>query len=111
MSDRSDFISEPIEPDAGTFDAAAMASGRPGLPSGFAWRERHYAILEILSEWKASEAEYHLRGERYYRKHYWRVRVDSGEIMTIYAVRHVKSGENPKKRWWLYTIDASSELP
>lgn len=107
MSDRTEFISEPIEPDTGTFDAAAMASGQPGLPSGFTWRDRHYAVVEILSEWKASEAEFHTRGEKYYRKHFWRIRVDSGERMTIYAVRKVKAGEDPKRRWWLYTIENS----
>ncbi len=109
MTENTDFISEQIELDAGTFDTSAMAAGRPGLPSGFTWRERHYAIVEILSEWKSSEAEYHRRGERYYRKHYWRVRVDNGEIMTLYAARHVKPGENPKSRWWLYTMESGDE--
>jgi uncharacterized protein DUF6504 len=103
MSEQVEFISEPIEPDAGTFDAGAMAAGKPGLPSGFTWRGEHYSIAEVLAEWKVSESEFHRRGERYYRKHCWRVRVDRGEIMTLYAVRQVKSGENPRNRWWIYT--------
>ncbi len=101
-----EFVSEPIKPDAGTFNAAAMAAGQPGLPSGFTWRDRHYQIQRLLAEWKHSEAEGHRPGgERYYRKHYFRVATQDGRIMTIYAVRHVKPGENPRKRWWLYTVE------
>lgn len=107
MNQAGRFISEAIVPDAGTFDASAMAGGQPGLPTGFVWRERHYHIAEVLEEWKASEREYHRRGEAYYRKHYWRVRVDTGEVMTLYAVRHVKVGENPRKRWWLRSIESA----
>lgn len=106
MTAPGEFVSEPIVPDAGSFDTSPMAAGRPGLPRGFTWRDSHYAIRDVVSEWKASEAEDHARGERYYRKHFWRVRVESGQTMTIYAVRHTKSGEDPKRRWWLYTIDS-----
>lgn len=105
MGSQPEFVSEPVVPDAGTFDAAAMASGRPGLPAGFTWRDRHYAIVEVLEEWKVSEREFHRRGEAYYRKHFWKVRTDSGEVMTLYAVRHLKRGQNPKKRWWLYSVE------
>lgn len=106
MSGDEDFVSERIAPDAGTFDAAAMAKGQPGLPSGFTWRDRHYEVRALLEDWKQSEAYDHTRGgDRYYRKHFYRVRVDTGEIMTLYAVRHVKRGESPRNRWWLYTIE------
>ncbi|GJQ25266.1 MAG: hypothetical protein HBSAPP02_02980 [Phycisphaerae bacterium] len=99
-----EFISEPITPDAGTFDTAAMATGAPGLPTGFTWREEHHHITEVLSTWKVSEAEDHARGELYYRKQFWKVRTDRGLVATVYAVRKVKRGESPRKRWWLYTI-------
>ncbi|MBN2562179.1 MAG: cytoplasmic protein [Phycisphaerae bacterium] len=106
MALEGEFVSEAITPDPGTFDAAAMARGQPGLPAGFTWRGRHYVIRELLESWKQTEAEGHRRGgERYYRKHYFRVWTDSGETMTIYAVRHVKPGENARRRWWLYSID------
>jgi len=101
-----EFVSEPIDPDAGTFDAAAMARGEPGLPGGFTWRERHYTIVAVLADWKESEAEGHRRGaELYYRKRHFRVRVDTGEVMSIYAVRHVKRGESAKRRWWLKSVE------
>jgi hypothetical protein len=106
MRPSGEFISEPITPDKATADASAMARGQPGLPTGFTWRGRHYAIREVVQTWKQTEAEGHRPGgERYYRKHCFRIRTDSGETMTIYAVRHAKPGENPRRRWWLYTID------
>lgn len=102
----AEFVSESICPDFGTASAGAMARGLAGLPAGFTWRGRHYRIRTLLSEWKHSEPCHHRsRGERYYRKHYFRVRVDTGETMTLYAVRHMKAGENPRRRWWLYRVD------
>lgn len=101
-----EFVSEPVRPDRGTSDPNAMACGIPGLPTGFVWRDRHYEIREVLESWKHSESETHRPGgERYFRKQYYRVCVDTGEIMTLYALRHVKRGENPKNRWWLQTIE------
>ncbi|MFQ5430308.1 MAG: DUF6504 family protein [Phycisphaerae bacterium] len=106
MSEHAEFVSETVSPDRGTADASAMSRGLAGLPTGFTWRGRHYAIREVLQQWKQSEPEGHRPGaERYYRKHYFRVRVDSGETMTLYVVRHMKRGENPTRRWWLYSID------
>jgi hypothetical protein len=102
----SEFVSESIVPDAGTFDAGAMAKGQPGLPTGFTWRDQHYQIREALEEWKESEAEFHRSGEKYYRKHFWKIRVDTGQFMTLYAVRHVKRGQSAKRRWWLLSVDA-----
>lgn len=100
-----EFISEPIKTDPGTADASAMALGLSGLPTGFRWRDQHYAIVELLGEWKRSEAEGgRADGERYYRKHYYRIRVNTGEIMTLYFVRRVKLGESARQRWWLYSI-------
>lgn len=108
MTPAFELVSEPIRPDAGTFNTIAMGRGQAGLPSGFIWRGRHYTITAVLEEWKASEREHHRSGERYYRKHFWRVRVDGGEVMTLYALRRVKAGENSKKRWWLYSIETRS---
>jgi len=100
-----EFVSEVVAPDAGTFDAVAMSHGTPGLPSGFRWRDRHYRIVELLADWRSSEAHDHAGGQHYYRKHFFRVRVDSGQIMTLYALRHVKPGASPRKRWWLFEIE------
>ena len=50
MSD--EFVSERIVPVAGTFDAAPMTRGEPGLPGRFVWREQEYAVAEVLEAWK-----------------------------------------------------------
>ena len=106
MHGGEELISEPIQPDAGTFDTAAMARGQPGLPDGFTWRDQHYRIEQLLDSWKQSESSTHRPGgERYYRKHFFRILTDTGERMTLYALRHVKQGESAKRRWWLYTVD------
>ena len=105
----SEFVSEPIRPDAGTADAGSMASGIPGLPRGFEWRDRHYSIRSLISSWKKSESENHRPGgEKYYRKHYYKVTVDTGDVMTLYAVRHMKAGENARNRWWIHTIERAT---
>jgi hypothetical protein len=106
MQPNAELVSEAISPDAGTFDARAMARGQPGLPTGFTWRGAHHTIVERIEDWKQSESSNHSRsGEKYYRKHFYRVRTNRGEIVTLYAVRHLKPGENARKRWWIYTIE------
>lgn len=102
-----ELVSESVTPDAGTFDPSAMARGEPGIPAGFTWRGRHYGIAEVLDVWKESEAWDHAGGERYYRKRFFRIRTESGEEMTLYALRKVKAGESDRKRWWLYTVARS----
>ena len=105
-SGKAIFISQPIKPDPGTGDASAMARGEPGLPTGFTWRNQHFSVKQLLDTWKESEAEGHSPGgERYYRKRVYTILDDQGRTLTIYALRHVKTGESAKKRWWLYTIE------
>lgn len=114
MSVRSlpfELVSESITPDRTAFDSAAMARGEMGAPRGFTWRGRHYTVAAVLETRKQSEAWNHAPGgERYLRRHCFRIRVDSGEIMNIYGVRHVKRGESARKRWWLYSIETPDSL-
>ena len=49
-----EFVSDPIAPQAGTFNAGRMATGVPGLPRGFRWRGADYAIEVLLETWKQS---------------------------------------------------------
>ena len=46
------FISEPIELVEGTFDTTAMTRGEPGLPERFKWRDKEYAVADVLEAWK-----------------------------------------------------------
>ncbi len=95
------FVSEPFEPAAGTFDPTAMSRGEPGLPQRFTLRGREYVVAEVLERWKTSTPD---RGEMYLRRHWFRVRTTTGQRMTLYCERQTKKPKKPKARWWLYSI-------
>lgn len=107
-----EFVSEPIEPEAGTFSPELMASGLAGLPGAFTWRGRRYEIVECLEHRKISAAEGHkVGGERYLRRQQFLVRLDSGQTATIYVTRQAAAGTGrggrgaaARRRWFLYTI-------
>jgi len=100
------FIGEPIRPVAGSGDAAAMAQGEPGLPSRFRWRDAEFEVAAVLDRWRETGPCTSGSGERYVRKHWWRLRTVSGEEMEIYCDRQPRRGRNPKARWWLFTVAA-----
>lgn len=109
MADENDhreeeFICEPMTPAAGTGDAQAMARGLPGLPSRFVWRETEYEVAEVLATWKTSGRE---RGgtEIYLRRHWFQIRTTSGHVMSVYCDRQARDRKNPKRRWWVYTVE------
>ena len=99
------FIGEDITPKAGTFDLSAMASGEPGLPTLFAWRDRNYTIDTVLEKWKTTSPCKSGANEQYVRKHFYRIRTTKGEVMTIYCSRQPPRGRNKTRgRWVLYSI-------
>lgn len=99
-----EFVSEPVRPDPGTFDAATMTRGLAGLPTGFTWRERHFDIVECLDHVKQSAHERgRVDGERYLRRQQFTVRLDDGRIAKIYS-------ERATGRWFLLTIEPESGL-
>jgi hypothetical protein len=100
-----ELVSEPLTP-LGGFDMAAMATGVAGLPGGFEWRGESYTIVQKLETWKQSGPEIgRLAGERYLRRHCFRVRMNDGTIWTVYCLRHTPRGGSPKRRWFLYSIE------
>lgn len=106
----TEFVSEPVTLDFAAADTSAMARGLAGLPPGFTWRDQHFQIVEVLEDWKRSDVEGgRPGGERYYHRHYYRIRVDTHQTMTLYFVRRPKVGESAKKRWWLYSIDRAPD--
>lgn len=93
------FISEPLIPEAGTADAFAMVRGEPGLPRSFRWRDAPLVIERVLGAWKTNaEAG---EGRAYLRRHWYKVSVTDGRVLTLYCLRQAKPGE---PRWWLYTV-------
>lgn len=106
----AEFVSECITPLSADFDTRAMASGRPGLPGGFRWRDREYRVAEILESWKESGPERgKLAGERYLRRHVWRVRMTDGSLWTVYFVRQPSPGAAQRRRWFLYEIERAGQ--
>ncbi len=100
-----EFVSEPIKPVAGTFDPASMTRGEPGLPGRFVWRDKEYAVANVLETWKESGPCKSGSPERYLRKHWFKIRTESGLGMTMYFERQARTKRQNKKRWWLYTIN------
>ena len=95
------FIGAAIKPVSGTFDAAGMSAGGPGLPSQFRWGSQTVHVARVLKTWRKTGPCHHGSGERYVRKHWFQVLTDSGETMTIYFERQARS--RSKSRWWLFT--------
>ena len=98
-------ISEPLEPRPGSFDASVMARGEPGLPGGFTSRNQKMVLTEVLDHWKESGPCQHGSGERYVRKHWYKIRTDDHQIATIYFDRQSRSARQKMWRWWLYTLE------
>ncbi len=96
-----EFVSEPLTPEPGAFDAAAMARGEAGVPAAFTWRGRRYAVATVRAAWKGTGTD---RGETYLRRHWFTVETTTGERMTFYCDLQAKNPKRPKARWWLYTV-------
>lgn len=103
------FVSEAIEPVAGTGDAARMARGEPGLPRQFRWRGETVTVTGVLRTWRETGDCRHGSGEQYVRKHWFEVATDGGVKMTIYFERQPRSG-NKKDRWWLFSVEEGGRM-
>jgi hypothetical protein len=96
------FIGEGITPEEMSFSAGSMAAGRPGLPRTFSWKNKKYSVAEVLEEWKEAGDCRHGSGERYVRKHWFRVKTTEDLEMKIYFERQGRSSGG--SRWRLYSI-------
>ena len=100
------FVSEPIQPEAGTFDTEAMARAEPGVPRAFVWRGERYAVAAVLAKWKTHGED---RGDTYVRRHWFDVVTESGHRMRLYFDRNPTNRGRAKGRWWLYTVEQPPE--
>jgi hypothetical protein len=103
------FIGEPIVPKPGTFDTPRMATGEPGLPRVFRWRGAEYTIAGVMETWRSQEPGVGMdRKHLYVRKHFYRVKTTSGEVMTLYFDRKPPSGRGKsRQRWYLFSISTA----
>jgi hypothetical protein len=105
------FVSEPITPLEGSFDPDMMARGEPGLPHKFRWRKREWEVVELLESWKEQGACAHGGGERYVRKHGYRVRTTDGTVFKIYFQRSFGRGKfRMRSRWWICSVEERKAL-
>jgi len=102
---KESFVGAPIVPASRSFAAQAMAAGKPGLPEAFIWKGREYGVVQVLEEWKEAGDCRHGSGERYIRKHWYRIRTSQGSEMKIYFERQARSSGG--SRWRLYSIRES----
>jgi phosphoribosylglycinamide formyltransferase-1 len=104
------FVSEPITPLEGSFDPAGMARGEPGLPRQFRWRKRVYTVAEVLEQGKEHGDCRHGSGERYVRRHVYRVRTADGTLFQLYFQRSFGRGKwQARRRWWVRSVEAGEE--
>ena len=101
---REQFVSEPLQPVFSDASAGGIIPGTPVLPAKFIWRGAEYTVEELLETWKETGPCTHGSGERYVRKHWFRVRTTRGDVMKIYFERKPRSKRDAKRRWWLHTF-------
>ena len=98
------FISEPLKAVTEAVDPRSFAIGAPLLPAEFIWRGNSLSIAEVLEEWKETSPCRHGSGELYVRKHWFRLRLKTGEEAKIYFERQPRFGDGKKARWWLFSL-------
>lgn len=104
-------VSEPLTPLAGTFDTSRMGRGEPGLPRGFTWHDETFLIEQELAAWKHSSREGGGAGDLYLRRHYHKLRMSDGSVWVVYFVRQTPKSGDPRKRWFLYTVEDDPASP
>jgi len=104
------FISEPILPMEASFDTGGMARCEPGLPQKFRWRKKEFIVAEVLERWKEHGDCRHGSGERYVRKHGYRVRTTDATVMNLYFQRSQGRGKLPRFRWWIQSVEDCAEV-
>lgn len=104
------FVSEPIVPLDSSFDVSGMARGEPGLPHRFRWKKRGFAVARVLDQWKGHGDCAHGSGERYVRRHDYRVETTDGAVLHVYFIRSFGRGSfRRNNRWWLHSIEKDCE--
>ncbi len=110
MKETQEFICEEIKPIVGSGDAAGASTAEPGLPRWFTWRGTQYEVVGVIEKWKTSGPCRHGSDEMYLRRHWYTVQTTPHAIMTIYFDRQTRRGQNPRKRWWVYSCRGLSEV-
>lgn len=104
-------VSEAIEPVPGAFDTAFMSRGMPGVPREFFWRKQKRVVAQVFRTWKTMGPCRNGSGEQYVRRHWYEVRTQDGEEMTLYFDKGT-SGKRKDMEWFLYAVGGwTGEVP
>ena len=82
-----------------------MAPGEPCLPVQFKWREQTLEIVGVIEKWKEAGDCRQGSGERYVRKHWYRVQTRERGEAKLYLERQRRSASG--SRWRLYSIKSA----
>ncbi len=105
------FVSKRVEVETAGMDPAAMAGGEPPAPVCFTWGEEKLQVVELLASWRGYDQDRtHGSAERYLRRHWFKVRVADGRVMSLYFERHAPrrssrsaKARKPQSRWYLHS--------
>ena len=98
------FVGEIIRPAANADALTAAGPGGPLLPQRFSWRDRELRVGTVLRAWSETGPCRHGSGERYVRRHWFRVRTQAGSVLEIYFDRQPRRGRPATERWCLYAV-------
>ena len=93
------FVSQPIAPQSGAFDADTMSHGEPSLPPAFEWNGEEIVVRDVRKAWRTLKDD---RGDMYVKRHWFEFTTGDGRVAVVYFDRGARRGQ---PRWWLYTID------
>lgn len=102
------FVSETIESLEGGFHADRMAMGEPGVPRFFRWRKEAWEVAQVLDGGREFGDCTHGSGERYVRRHVYRVRMVHGPVFQLAFQRTFgKARATRRGRWRIVGIEES----
>ena len=100
------FVSETLVPLEASFDTAMMARGEPGVPLKFRWRKRAWDVVQVLESGREHGDCAHGSGERYVRKHVYRVLTADGWLLRLCFQRSFGRGRfRMTSRWWVQSVE------
>lgn len=93
------FISKPVVPEGGTFDADTMSHGEPSLPSAFRFESQLLRVDVVQKAWRSTKDD---RGDTYLKRHWFQFTTPEGQTAVVYFDRGARRGHS---RWYLYTLE------
>jgi len=105
MSER--FIGEEIRPVTGAPSAGRFVPGEPVLPGRFTWRGAEHEIVDVIETHHELGPCRSGSDEQYVRKHWYRVRTNTGREMRIYFERSPRAG---RRQWRVFTVSESEDI-